>query len=375
VAATVAPSVNAPDAGEPDGDVRLAFALGWLMADAYRRASAKPQLEPDSKKPLPGLSDLKEGTRTEMRLTEIGALLHRLSARFNDAGVQAPTLDAVNDAYANKKPADIRDALYRTHVATLGGLLAADRALGKAYNLARALADTGIADTPETLKKNWATFRVGELQEWLNELATAFPAHSARAVSLTMDSWRDWVARNDAKVTWDAQHDPIRPRLGRQARLWRSLLTGEKSGVDMLLPDDYISAADGLMQQSRSLARKVARRFREIVLLAMALFVLGVVLALASTDTARILAGIGAVASALGLTWKSVGSGITTLGKHLQGPLWGAQLDAVIAKAILRLPWEIDAEPDRTPPSGPAETRLEKPLDQSEASAQGGQAA
>jgi hypothetical protein len=142
----------------------------------------------------------------------------------------------------------------------------------------------------------------------------------------------------DAESTWR--------QLARQGELWRSLLSGEKAGTDMLEIDDYVEAADRLAKRLRSVALHVLRRFWGTALLIVVLFVGGIVLALLDTRSATVVAGAGTILASFGLTWKGIGRTLGELTGKLERPLWGAELDAAITAAITLLAREDSARRD-----------------------------
>jgi hypothetical protein len=334
----------------PDPLVSLAFAMGWQMADLYRDPSSQAQVKPDDRG-LPGAGSLPDGPRTELGIEQIQGGLHRLADRLSAAGAKAPSLDDVRAVFATGGADAVADELYRLHVQLITVLTAADFRLGKAYGVGRALSDTAHVTSPDDLKANWNAYRLNLLKEWLSDLDSALPPHAARGVGLSVARWEKWLgdhanpALGTVETGWTSLGEATRRRLVRQGRIWRSLLSAEKQGTDMLSTEHYVNAVGRALIHSRAIAINLVIKFREVVALAAALFVLGLVLALGSDDSARILAGIGAVVSALGVSWKTVGGGLVAIVKNLREPVWGGELDEAIGLAITSLPQPPRPEP------------------------------
>jgi hypothetical protein len=130
----------------------------------------------------------------------------------------------------------------------------------------------------------------------------------------------------------------------------------------MLDPDNYIAA-------SRRLSSKLARVTTRLLLtywwqvLLLALAIAGVILTVVlSGKTASVIASLGGLVAALGITRKGVvAEGEGTL-KRISGDLWGAELDLSIGDAITKLPRhsrfgrnreELPVQIDRVPAAGP----------------------
>jgi hypothetical protein len=74
------------------------------------------------------------------------------------------------------------------------------------------------------------------------------------------------------------------------------------------------------------------------VLLALALFGVGLWLLISQKATGTIVAGAGALLASFGVTWKGIGASLGAIGGKVEMQLWGAELDAAIADAITLLP-------------------------------------
>lgn len=336
---TAAEGVKSPP-GEPapDPHVAAAFALGWQMAELYR-PDTRTRAAPAAREDLPGLSRLSDAERAEISLMQIDAALAKLADVLEKARVTVDTrplheclegadVDSAARAYAVRK----------LHVELLGAFTAADFKLGKAYGLGRSLADT--CRTPvsaPTLLAEFSPHRIAKLRGWLDDLASALPAHAGRSVSISLDNWAKYLRPIPGQA---GQQTPERalPGLRRQGQLWRALLSGEKAGQDMLVMEDYLKAASGLFATTSKIVRQLLRRFLLVSIVALALLVAGVLVLFLGTSSGSIVAGATSILAGLGLTWKGVGSALGTLGAKAEQHLWGAELDEAICDAITLLP-------------------------------------
>jgi hypothetical protein len=117
-----------------------AVALGWRMAELYRAATKRSMRKPKLPTTLPSISRLAPGRRTEFGIAEVESGLQHLGL----TGADAPSTDELDKTFkdAEAEPEDVKRCVYQLHLAILRECNAADRALGKAYELGRALADT-----------------------------------------------------------------------------------------------------------------------------------------------------------------------------------------------------------------------------------------
>jgi hypothetical protein len=311
--------------------VCLAFQLGWDMSRLYAIATIHRSFKYKPGTKLQSQRDF--GTlHTERRLAAVSSGLQRMAGAFKAAGLERPTLTPLLSTYMGGGSKDeVREAVYRLHVATLITTQAADPRLGSAYNLGRALADTAIESDLDVLRERFTRQRVNGLREELAQLASSFPAHAARAVSQSLCVWQCALAprfKNGATGKGPAAALP------RQAEVWRGLLSGERLPSDRLEVEDYQRAAKQLVGNSSNVAWDVLRAYRLALLIGLAVVVAGVAVAIAVGGAVAVIAGTGAAASALGISWKGVASTFSTLAANLRAPLWGAELDLAIAEAI-----------------------------------------
>jgi hypothetical protein len=315
-----------------------AVALGWRMAELYRDATKQSTRKPKLPDTLPSGSDLGRGRRTEFGIAEVEARLRRLSL----AGTDAPSTEELSDAFEDTDvdAEDVKRSVYQLHLAILRECNAADRALGKAYELGRSLADTCPQKIDgKLMAEQLNRYRLDELGRWLADLASRLPAHSSRAVRISMTRWK--IAAKDgesSKFFADKELGELHRALDRQVQIWRSLLTNEKQAKDMLGTDDYAKAVGFAVRDSRRLITGYLRRFAPFVLLALALLGAGVWGLLTSEDTSKVIASGAAVASGLGISWKGITATLGRAADEIEKPIWASSIDLVVADAITQKP-------------------------------------
>lgn len=210
------------------------------MTDLFCNATLRGQA-PQHRDDLPTLSDLAPWQRTELGLDHVAAAMHRLTPIVASANLSLPPIEAVRSAFTGGERGALQAAIYELHVALLCCLDAINAGLGKAYSLGRSLAYTCCRPTDaDTLRMEFDGYRLLNLEGWLADLASALPDHASRAVSISLGIWRDSIPEPHADAKrWQIKDEQYRRTLGelhRQAKLWRAMLVGEKSGRDMLQP-------------------------------------------------------------------------------------------------------------------------------------------
>lgn len=328
-----------------------AFSLGWQMARLYECptfSKAKQTLEAD----LPGIGALSSESRTNLGLEQIEEALKVLGA-FLGAGSTLPTTKELSEA-ARREPVDeqaVREAILTLHTALLVKLTAADVRLGKSYGLGRALADTcttaraaddkrvEIRDelSAKRLKRRLQRNRALNLVGWLDDLRTVLPEHAGQAVTRSLERWIDW-AENVEPAQMQATIKRNTKLLHRQGQRWRAILSGEKACRDLLTIGDYVSAGEGLLHRAGEIVWSFIRHLKVPLALAALLVAGGITLVVLDNSTSQVLAGLGTLAGGLGITWKSASTSLGNISLRLGEPLWGAELDAVIAERVTSLP-------------------------------------
>jgi hypothetical protein len=295
---TAAKTAGAESPGDPK--VTATFKLGWLMKELT-----------EGWPPSPAIVGLDASTPQQYQ-----AQAHQLSTllgALNLDGLSASVVTALTGALQAGPATSAAVALSTQLIVALFG---AGSRFPQAYALGgelRALipVDSANAATPTPT-----------LIAALDALSSLFPSHAARGVALSMNRWSQ-------------SRDADKPkRTVAQVDLWRSVLAGEKEGIELLEPHDYIDAAT---QLEKSFTRRAFRSPWLIMVagLAAVLFVAGVAaLFLVNGSAAKVAAAAAGVLSAIGLTWKGIGGTLGKLLGKLETPLWGAELDEAIADAM-----------------------------------------
>ncbi|MCA1682666.1 MAG: hypothetical protein LC685_01480 [Actinobacteria bacterium] len=319
----------------PDANVTAAFALGWQMGELYRPDPTHP-LEPVTPDDLPTLGELTLADHAKISLEQINAALAKLGPAFKAAAIPPLAATDVDAAFPDTLDEAARQlAVCKLHVKLLTMLTAADFRLGKAYGLGQALADA--CRQPVTwadVRDEFRADRVEQICTRIDDLASAFPAHAGHSVSASIRRWGQFVQMDAPGPKAEAALDG----LNRQGQLWRSLLSGEKSGPDMLKASNYLDAAAKLVETTRGLARRFLHHFRLVLALIAGLFLGGIALMLSVDSSASIVAGASGILASIGLSWKTVGATIGGLGVRLEQHVWEAELDIAITEAITILP-------------------------------------
>jgi hypothetical protein len=326
-------SATGSDADRAHPGTSAAFVLGWQMAELYRPGRSGGLGRQDDAD-LPGIGSLKTQARIEILVGQVQVGLTALGEPISKAGLPVIGLDALRGSLGQNEQ-ERQQAVLVLHREILGSLTAAGFRLGTAYGLGRALADTCRKPTDQqSLQAELSEYRISSLLAWLDDLGSAFPAHAAHTVSVSLERWSAWTGE-----LGDTQPMPAGtiPALGRQGEIWRSMLSGEKAGTEMLETGNYLDAAHNLSKQMRSILRSVIRHFPLLSLAILLLVGLGIAL-LAIGGSSQIVAGASSLIAAFGLTWKGLGTALGRLAKRLEQPLWATALDGAIANAITLLP-------------------------------------
>jgi hypothetical protein len=332
-------SVPTTVASEESWGVCAAIALGWQVAQLFHAPVHRgPADDPPRGDHLPGRAEFPGASQSTWLGEQIQSQAQTLLEKPPPI-----VLDALSDVRALlTDPSRAReatlDAIFTLHCRLLEALTVEDFRLGKAYGLGRAIAETAMlpadATTDERRQQQFrnmlGTGRLITIQDWLADLKTLLPDHTAYAVSRSLHDWREWLARNPAPGDWT----PARSAIRVQGRIWRELLTGEKAARDILSLSDYFAAG-------RRAVAGVLMRFWW-VLAAAALLIAGVIFAgsyLHNIPTPVRLIGdvawlVGAAAVWLRGAGALLGPGLT----HAEGWLWQAELDGSVAAAATKLP-------------------------------------
>jgi hypothetical protein len=301
----------------PDADpkVTAAIQLGWLAEDVV----ADQTIDQLDGQPI----DARQGRMAQsLRLAQLAKTLDLTSPEIATTAQRLAGNDGEGAARCVSEWQDV-----------LPPLLGDDSRLARAYLLGRSLNRLrnrpyakGLFEEPE----------VTTIVERLDQLTSVLPPHAGRGVANAVRRWREYEVEPDL----DGK-DPPDPKnvLKAQCDLWYRILTGQKRAVELLEPTNY---ADAGKRMATRLGREVWNVIGPIwpfVLAVLALLGGGVAaVAATATGTGGSVAGITAILTAFGLTWKGVGGTLGKLASNLEGPFWNAEIDGAVTDAVLLLP-------------------------------------
>jgi hypothetical protein len=326
----VAAAVKRP--GAADVDVAVALGLGWYLA-ALSHPGEVVKSAAAARGDLAGLAALTEGQVLDYCASQVEVACARLRELVEKSGLELPALADLRASLATDGRQAAAEHVDACVIAALG---AADFKLGKAYGVGRGLLNlTTRPREHATLANHLTEERVAPLSAAIDDLSSTLQPHAGHSVRASIHEWRTSLETHSTVVR---ERDEAWMALARQGELWRALLAGEKSGLDMLEIEDYLDAANRLSARLRTVARQLVWKFPGLVAVAILLFVAGVVLAVVFRDSAgAVVVGAGTILASLGLTWRAAGRALGGLAAKLEQPLWGAELDVAITEAITLL--------------------------------------
>jgi hypothetical protein len=388
------------------GPVRIAFSLGWHVEELYHFESLdcidkvydRSTESPDPS--LPGISSLTSRDRATLLTNQIDNEMPQVWARDSnrrpDLAPLRGLIDAERDAAdaAKRTPSnpDLELAaahahrvllwgIYDLHKELLEALTAQDFQIGKGYALGRKLAETFLLcdlDDAQTYQKQFEHARIKRIQDWLSDLKSSLPPHSAHATASGLSVWANWInpvagrpapkRRLDAWLSdwlrqtpaqeapsWDGDTNKIATDVVRQGNIWRSLLSGEKVATDLLTAEDYLKAVQLMVQNVTRLARGFLSGWLGIALaiLTVVTLVVAVVVLWRSNNWQQSFTAIVAAVGALGLTAGSLGATLRKALFQAEKPLWDAEVANAIHRASLVDPNESMAPVARAADAAP----------------------
>jgi len=320
--------VRDQEASQGQAHVAAALSVGWFLA-ALAHPGAPAATAAAARGDLIGSGGSDDARVVEVCRNHVKAAFAKLATVVAATGLELPALDELEAAPAT----DCRTQAAAVDAAAQGVFSASDFRISKAYAVGRALMNlTTRPGDGGSLATQLAGEAVAPLAADIDDLSSALAPHAGHSVRASLLEWQRSAggpAAPEADETWLA--------LARQGELWRALLTGEKLGRDMLEIDDYIDAADRLSRRMREVAVRLVKRFPEVVIGVVLLFVIGITIIAVTDSAAAIAAGAGTVLASLGLSWRGLGKSLGELGGKLEQPLWGAELDNAITQAITLL--------------------------------------
>jgi hypothetical protein len=339
----------------------LAVDLGWRLAQLYDSKelsgpsrSAKPKPLPSH---LPGFGDMTPHEKACALAAHVRADLASLHTAL---GADLPTVEDIEAALSvvGQSRDKVRRAVHDLYLSTRDRLAGSNPAAAVGFGLGRMLADTALLPTsgkPEVLGERFNRFRLANAFDWLDDLDTVLPAHSASAVRASLRAWEKWVAERRRP---DGAVDPVKVNqatiraLRRQGDMWRRLLTGEQAADQLLDGRAYVGAAARLLANARRLAFRYLWKWLWAVLLAVGAVGTSVWAALtyAPAGTARVAAVLVSAAGFLGVSWAGIHATLGRALRQAESAIWQAEVVAAIGKAATITPKDRHERPK--PPEG-----------------------
>ncbi|MDQ6804654.1 MAG: hypothetical protein M3065_06740 [Actinomycetota bacterium] len=323
----------------PDAKVASAYALGSAVADALTWCEHGTSVH------LTLVPDLNEGVgRWNLLINQITVRCYQMHAYLKDndppldLSVEHNACDALHLAPATSPP-DVNaavkgkdEAVNSLHEGIVEVLWSTESALGKAYQLGRAM--EAMCATPTVDRsipvKDSVNTHADAVHKLLTTLASKLPSNAAHATDNSLRLWSASLSAGGVETPED---------LLQQGWRWHEVLAGEVSGKDGLGLTDYIGAADSVAGKLRQIAGQTARRFAWLLAIAVLVAVAGVALIILDTK-GTVGAGIAAVLAAFGVTWKGIGEFFGRAAAKAEDQLWAAEIDWAIAYrfTVLRHP-------------------------------------
>ena len=331
-----------------EAQISDAITLGWRIAVLYSlRADELPSSPPDNLLPMRGSLPAAERLALELRAAAGDA------ARLG-IGLQASELDellalAVRSPASADAEASFRERIRDWHIEVATALWAEHEATGKAYELGSFLSDTSNrvvlelrwgdharAHVTRELRCVFARERVERIKRLLDDLQARIDPAAVRIVKQHLGAWEQAVRDRTPRQVSRAGLEP----LDSQAVTWFQLVTGDKE------PEAFIGHTDRARVRETMVARMI-RSYRSnwqgilLGLIATAAVAAGLVALLISESLgdARgpILASLGPLAGALGLSFTSIGLTVRRSLDARAELLWNTALVEVIATKTLRV--------------------------------------
>lgn len=331
------PLERRPLAAEQSSRYCEAVSLGWQMSCLFRTATCQSTGKPKLPARLPTVHSASRSRRTEFAIAEVHATLGRLGL-----GGAAKEEDELSTTFQNneKDNEDVKRCVYTLHMGIMREAFAKERAIGQAYELGRALADTcPEAIDSDEMARTLNRYRLDEIGRWLADLATRLPDHASRAVRISMTRWKIAAQQGASSTLFQAEElGQVHRALHRQVEIWRSLLTGQKLAKDTLGSGGYARAVGLAVSDTRRVLFGYLWRFLPFVIVVVALLGVGIWGVTNYEETAKVIASLGAIIGALGITWKGVGSTLGHIASEVEEPIWQGALDVVVADDITQQP-------------------------------------
>ena len=349
---------EAPD--ECRTDTCTAIALGWQTAALYLNtgASGSDEGADDLAPELSGRGSLKAPRRAAARQLGVGVM--RLEPLLAGVGLPLPVIDQAGNL-DSLTPTEFKKRVADFNEVAIEMLTAADYRVGKGYTLGRKLAN--MAMTTPIYDPQWTQAEVPDVRQdldkicgWIDALRSVLPDHAAKPVFDGIDHWKAWLVnpiRADKAPCQQASDSPldadvlavVTTVLGLQVRVWRGLLTGEKSALDFLSSKDYVASAEQMVTVYRRIVWGFVRQWwRYLAAGTTALTGIIAIPLIFAQGTAGALGALVATLAAVGVTGKTVSATLSRTVGNVAHSLMNAELDTASGMATTGLPFGVNSD-------------------------------
>jgi hypothetical protein len=234
-----------------------------------------------------------------------------------------------------------------------------------------------MAMTTRIYNPQWTQAEVPDVRQdldkicgWIDALRSVLPDHAAKPILDGIDHWKAWLVnpiRADKAPCQQASDSPldadvlavVTTVLGLQVRVWRGLLTGEKSALDFLSSKDYVASAEQMVTVYRRIVWGFIRQWwRYLAAGALALTGIIAILLIFAQGTAGALGALVATLAAVGVTGKTVSATLSRTVGNVAHSLMNAELDTASGMATTVLPFGVNSDQLKPPTPSKATTGL-----------------
>lgn len=354
-------AAQAPTTVDLDVAVPVVLDVGWTMAVLFGFIRDNP----DQGDQLPTENELSELDRVSVEIARLHSLLTRLAATLPASDpVLDPSVSDLEAAWAKPEggltPKHALQAVLRDrNLAYLRTFAGIDHSLTLAYQVGRSLRDTANppvwgertnADILAALEAQLRRARIAKLQEWLATLAPHLSDAPAVVVAASIGRWSDFGytvfddnAPGALKGSNASAKEALAPTFTHflldQGDVWRNLLVGAESTSGLLTPEAYVAAGEAALSRTvRIVKRVILHYWVALVVLAVALAAILYLAARYMGGAAKVWTQIAAIAAALGVTAKGIGTSVAHLSEAAERPIYRKEELDAMAWAITTLP-------------------------------------
>ena len=323
-----------------------AITLGWRIAVLYSlRPDELPSAPPDNL--LPMRRSLPAAERLALEVRAAAGDADRLGLGLGESEFDELLALAARCTQSGDAEAQFRETIRLWHIRLQTMLWAGDEATGKAYELGSFLSDTSNRVVLELRRESvarhhvtrelrcvFSSERVERIKRLLDDLQARIDPAAVRIVKQHLDAWQEAVRERTPRQATRAGLEP----LDSQTVIWFQLVTGDKEPEAFIGHDDRARVRETMVMR---MVRSYKRNWKTIAfgLVVMAALAAGGYALLSSQPNIRgpLLASLGPLAGALGLSFTSIG---LTVRKSLDARaelLWNTALVEVISTTTLRL--------------------------------------